>query len=99
MTTWEPGNGTRWRFKLLIRDAKPGTRRLYHIYSHSDEHTIEEDLILEYIRAESLPVTHCESEAKTRVLLTLIALFQQRNHNIKAGVGITGSPKGAIYKS
>ena len=89
-------------FKRLISDGKPGGR-LYHIYSHSDKHTKEEDWTLEQrlnIRADRLAGNALTNSVANNRFINSKCSFPTEKVTISiAGGKITGSPKEAIYKN
>ena len=86
-------------FKRLIADGKPGGR-LYHIYYHSDKHTMEEDWTLEQqlnIRADKLAGNALTKLVENKSFININSSFPMDKVTISiAGERITVSPKGAI---
>jgi hypothetical protein len=96
--------GVLWPFKRLIADCKPGGR-LYHIYSHSDKHTRdEEDRTLEQrlnIHTDNLAGNALTYSVKNNTFINITSSFP-RMKKVTISIGgcrIYGSPKVAIYKS
>ena len=89
-------------FKRLISASSPGGR-LYHIYSHSDIYTKEEDRTLEQrlnIRTDKLAGNALTHSVESEVFINIISSFPMEKVTISiGGRRINGSPKVAIYKS
>jgi hypothetical protein len=89
-------------FKRLIAVSKPGGR-LYHIYSHSDKYTREEDRSLEQrlnIRADRLAGDALTNSVKNNTFINITNSFPMEKATVSVGGRrINGSPKAAIYKS
>jgi hypothetical protein len=89
-------------FKRLIAVRKPGGK-LYHIYSHSDKHTREEDMSLDQrlnIRADKLAGNALAHSVENNSFINITSSFPMEKVTISVGgCRINGSPKVAIYKS